>query len=180
MSSVASRAGRVLAVTAGAIATLAVVLPAQAPSEAMVKAALIVKLTRFVGWPQRVLAEGQALVICVADHPAVLTALSSMPRSIVSADRPATIRAVEATEVDGCHVVFIGMNAAHIDTILRASLNRPMLTIGETSGFADRGGIVNLVRNGRHIGLEVNRDSLSRSQLTLSSLVLSLARTVFR
>lgn len=153
---------------------------AQAPSEALVKAALVYKLIRFVEWPGSALGASGVVDICVADNAAVVRALAESGRAQTTADRTVAVRAARDGVVDGCDVVFIGAESIHIDPILRSALGRPVLTIGETSGFADRGGMVNLVRDGRHLRLEVNRDSLSRSGLVLSSLVLSLARTVFR
>lgn len=153
---------------------------AQAPSEALVKAALVYKLIRFVEWPGNALGVSGVVDVCVADNAAVLEALAGSWRPQMIADRTVAVRPVKDGVVEGCDVVFIGADSVHIDTLLRSSLGRPVLTIGETTGFADRGGMVNLVRDGRHLRLEVNRDSLSRSGLVLSSLVLSLARTVFR
>ncbi len=164
-----------------ALLTAAAVSPtAQTPSEALVKAALVLKLIRFVEWPRNALGAPGVVDVCVADNAAVLEALVGSGRPAIATDRTVVVRAVKDSVLDGCDVVFIGRDSVHIDTVLRQSLGRPVLTIGETTGFADRGGMVNLVRDGRHLRLEVNRDSLSRSGLVLSSLVLSLARTVFR
>ncbi len=61
---------------------------------------------------------------------------------------------------------------------LRRYPERPVLTIGESDGFAQRGGIINFSWEGRRIHLQINREAADRSGLKISSHVLKLAELV--
>jgi hypothetical protein len=50
-----------------------------------------------------------------------------------------------------------------------------VLIVGESDDFLDAGGMINLVRRGRQITLEVNIDSIRAAQLKVSSKLLALA-----
>lgn len=153
---------------------------AQVPLEADLKAALIYKLVRFVEWPDSVPQSPAPLAVCVADNESVRAALVAWQGRQPRGDRPVTVRVFDPARPDTCHVVFVGAASGQLNPILRAVAAKPVLTIGESAGFADQGGMVNLVRDGRHLRLEVNRDAVARGSLVISALVLSLARTVFR
>jgi len=54
--------------------------------------------------------------------------------------------------------------------------NRPVLTVGEVEGFAEQGGIVNLLADQNRITMEINRATAGESRLSISSQLLKLAK----
>jgi hypothetical protein len=54
----------------------------------------------------------------------------------------------------------------------------PVLTIGETAGFAKNGGIINLVLEDNKVRFEVNVRAAKDADLNISSRLLALARIV--
>jgi len=73
---------------------------------------------------------------------------------------------VPATEKD---------DAARIVSILNGSST---LTVGESEGFAVRGGIINLMAEGNKLHFEVNLLAADRAGLKISAKMLALARIV--
>jgi hypothetical protein len=53
-----------------------------------------------------------------------------------------------------------------------------VLTVGETSNFADAGGVINFRLDNGKVGLEINVCAAQRARLQISSKLLSLARIV--
>jgi hypothetical protein len=53
-----------------------------------------------------------------------------------------------------------------------------VLTIGETKGFAQRGGIINFTIEKNKLHFEINLDAAKQTPLTISSKVLAIAKIV--
>ena len=51
---------------------------------------------------------------------------------------------------------------------------KPVLLVGETPGFAERGGIINFYHSGANVRFELNPDKELESQLSLDAKLLSL------
>ena len=54
----------------------------------------------------------------------------------------------------------------------------PVLTIGETPGFAKNGGIINLILEDNKVRFEVNVQAAKDADLNISSRLLALARII--
>ena len=71
------------------------------------------------------------------------------------------------------HVVFIPASAEEqIGTILEALGDSPTLTVGETDGFATRGGVMNFVIVKNKVRFEINMQAADRAGLKISSQLL--------
>jgi hypothetical protein len=62
--------------------------------------------------------------------------------------------------------------------ILANSKNSTTLTVGEANGFAQRGGIINLMREENRLRFEVNVTAAAQTRLKISSKLLVLAKIV--
>jgi hypothetical protein len=74
----------------------------------------------------------------------------------------------------GCHVLFVPEGAAS-NAYLRAVRGTPTLTVGESSDFLTRGGIINFVSEGRHVRFAISTPAAEQAQLHISSRLLQLA-----
>jgi hypothetical protein len=85
----------------------------------------------------------------------------------------------ELEQIAGCQVLFIaaGEKKRHGEELAMAS-KRPVLTVGETDGFATEGGIIGFCREQNKIRFEINLDAAGKAQLKISAKLLSLAKTV--
>jgi hypothetical protein len=102
-------------------------------------------LPNFIEWPAETFASAQApLVVCVYGIFPFGTALSELTRSGTAHGRRVGIRwPRKESELSRCHVLFVSRserkNYAKIFAVVRGSAT---LTVGETPGFSESGGIV--------------------------------------
>lgn len=158
----------------GALPTLAAT---QHPSvEYQVKASYLYNFLQFVEWPHDAFPDDQ-LNLCVVGEDRFGTALAATTGK-TSRGRKIAVKHIQAppAQLASCHVVFISSSAGWQEfQILRELSGRPVLTVGETEGFAGRGGIINLVPVGATIRFEINQRAAQRNGLKVSAQLLQLA-----
>jgi len=78
-----------------------------------------------------------------------------------------------------CHMVFIPTTEkALANKIVKNLAGSSTLTVGETEGFAELGGVINLTVESNTVHFEVNQLAAQRAGLKISSKLLSLAKIV--
>ena len=78
-----------------------------------------------------------------------------------------------------CHIVFIpATDNGQANKIVKDLSGSSTLTVGETEGFAELGGVINLTVEGNTVHFEVNQLAAQRAGLKISSKLLSLAKIV--
>jgi len=164
---------------ASAVLTLmawAVVAHAQTPAlEYQVKASYLYNFARFVTWPNDAFTADGKFNLCVIGAERFGAALDAFVgervegRAIVirRLERPAQARA------SSCHMLFVGTGSEAEPASV--ALERGVLTIGETTGFLERGGMINLIEVRGRIRFEINQPAAVRAGLVVSSRLLSLA-----
>lgn len=178
---------RVAAVlAAAAVAALAPPAPRAAtpspPREHDVKAAFLYHFAQLVEWPVGAAVPGEPFVIGVVGGDPFKGALDralegkSVRAQPIEVRRFATVAQLEGARV---HVLFVGGDAAVRERALDAVSARPVLTVGESEGFAERGGMIGfrLTPDGR-VGFDINARRAEQGGLRLSSQLLKLARIV--
>lgn len=150
-------------------------------SEYLIKAGFIYNFAKLVGWPQGAFAQ--------PDSPIVIGILGSDPFGGII-DRILADKQIDARhfvikrlkwgmDLKGCDILFIGSSeAAHLEEVIHALKGIPVLTIGETPGFAKRGCIINLIVEENKVRFEVNLDAAKQADLNISSRLLALARII--
>lgn len=162
-------------------ATLALApVRAQAYNDARVKARLALTLSRFTQWPPSAFATATApLAICVLHRNEPLFEAFGELNGQSAGGRVVRVSSNPDKIAGGCHVLFIHESADRVsNAVLLAAAAQPVLTIGDSEGFAARGGMVELVNVNDTLRLDVNLKALRAAQLALSSQVLKLARQV--
>lgn len=143
--------------------------------EYQIKASYLYNFLRYVEWPPGAPAGG-TLPVCVFGKDRFGTALDAIVgesvRGLAIAVRPVS----DPGQLDGCRVVFVGAAERGREAdILQQLAGRPVLTVGETPGFADRGGVINLIRVKDKIRFEINQQAAERGGLRIGSQLLQLA-----
>ena len=175
---------KLAALTAGLLlaappARAAVATPA--PDEYAVKAAFLYHFAHLVDWPVA-LAPGEPFVVAVVgpdpfgrtlDEVLTGKAVRGQP---VQVQRVATPAQLERTRA---HIVFVGGSADHARPALAALGTQPVLTVGESPRFAERGGMIGfrVTPEGR-IAFDINLQRAEQSGLRMRSQLLKLARIV--
>lgn len=146
----------------------------EAPLEYQVKASYLYNFIRFITWPRDAFRDGDSLNLCVTGADRFGSALNSFAGESIDGHPIRVHRLSNAAEPRGvrCHVFFVSAAQA-----LPAALSpeRGTLTVGETRGFLERGGIINLVEVQGRIRFEINQKAAQQAGLAMSSRLLSLA-----
>ena len=181
----AERGRRALpAVLAVALLLLALgIAPARAETfgEYEVKAAFLYQFTLFVGWPGEEDAQGTFGIGIVGNDPFG----SLLERAVAGKavrGRPVVVRRFKrAADVDSCQVVFLGQaDEGQAAELLERVRRRPVLTVGETRAFLDRGGIIRFRLDDNRVRFEIAPRAAERARLRISSRLFGVAEIVGR
>lgn len=149
-------------------------MPAQdSPLEYQVKASYLYNFMRFVSWPENGLPRDGRFNLCVVGADRFGNGLETLAGEPIEG-RPIALRKfASAAEARGahCQLLFVAGAEGASSAISESGL----LTVGETPGFLERGGIINLVEVQGRIRFEINQEAAKRAGLTLSSRLLRLA-----
>ncbi len=78
-------------------------------------------------------------------------------------------------ELKSCRILYISSSeSSRLGEILKNIEGQPVLTIGNTRGYAKRGVDINLFKQDGRLRFEINHDAVLKSGLTLSSELLAL------
>ncbi|OPX93358.1 MAG: hypothetical protein A4E62_01440 [Syntrophorhabdus sp. PtaU1.Bin002] len=179
-----------LGVRAMVTAIIIVVIPAMlffccpgkagAEQEYLIKAAFLYNFAKFIVWPSAVFGDATIpLGICVIGRNRFGNALGTLKNKTVEG-KPIVVRKSEkAEDIDRCHILFISASEKeNLPQILKAIRGTPVLTVGDTDGFARSGVMINLVPIGNRIGFEINLTAVEETPLKISSKLLKLGKTI--
>lgn len=151
---------------------------AQSLEEHDAKAAFVLKLVNFVQWPNE--AGQHEIAIGFVGADATGDALKRMASGKAVDGKNIAVRRLAADgDLKSCQVVFVGSSETkNLPAILERLRGTSVLTVGESEGFGQHGGVVNLLLSGGRIRFEVNPHAAERAHLQISSRLLSLATIV--
>ncbi len=152
-------------------------------AEPRVKAELIERFTRFIRWPEGRLPKPELpFVLCLAGADAMIEPhLKELARTrTVRGHKLEIVRPASLEGLHSCHAVWVPRgSSARLKEILAMTRGRPILTLGDTKGFANDGVLINMTRTpaGR-VAFEINLDEARKSGLRFSSKLLRLGQIV--
>jgi len=151
----------------------------QRAAEADVKVAYLFNFAKFTEWPPAFLPAGGAVTLCVLGDDELGPALTVLETKTVQGRAVRVRRGLRAEEIRGCHVLYFGaVDERAAADARRLAETHATLTLGDSEGFVERGGMVGLVKVDNRITFDVNVEATHRANLKLSSQVLKLARAV--
>jgi hypothetical protein len=150
-------------------------------SEYQLKAVFLFNFAQFIDWPADAFPE--------ADTPVVIGILGDDPfeglldqtvRDERLRGRPFQVRRYQSVdEIKTCHILFIRRpDGARLEETLARLKNRPILTVSDVDGFAERGGMIRFVTDRNRIRLQINPESVEAAHLTISSKLLRVAEVI--
>jgi len=170
------------AVVAGLLVIGAAASSASAVSkEYEVKAACLFHFAQFVDWPDSAFSDADApfSIGILGDDPFGDTLDEIVKGESIRHRGIAIKRSRRASDLKGCQMLFISNSEKdRVDQILSSLDDASILTVGETDGFAGRGGIINFYLDENKVRFEINPDTAKRHGLKLSSQLLGLGRIV--
>jgi uncharacterized protein DUF4154 len=154
-------------------------LGAQTAAEYDVKAAFLYNFTKFVDWPSSAFPDPSNLRICVLGEDPFGKSLRSVAGEQVGGHKLIVMQTDSISRPAGCQVLFISHSERErLPQILAAVKDAPVLTVGDTNGFADHGVIINFVLEGSKVRFEINTESADRAGIRISSKLLQLAKRI--
>jgi len=141
------------------------------------KAEFLSRFTTFIEWPQT--SDGRPFTIGVIGRNPFNGYLEKLAARRIK-NRPVSIRYIsDLTQIDGCDILFIcGSEKQRLAAILARTDGRPILTIADSSGFAEAGVLINFYTTSDTIRFEINESAVDRSGLRVSSKLFKLAKVV--
>jgi hypothetical protein len=146
-------------------------LLAQRVSAPALKAAFLLNFVKFAQWPGDAVRPGASISLCVLGDEQVAASLEGTVKGHpVDGHDPIVKRVRPDDAVRDCHLLYVSRLGTNQWTTLVQSLNNaPALTISDLSGFAEAGGIANLIVEDQKIRFAINVDAADRARLRLSS-----------
>ena len=154
---------------------------AQAFKEYDLKATFLYHLAQFVDWPPEAFpTEETPLVIGVLGADPFGKVLDELVENEIVKNRKIAVQRFRSLEeIKSCHILFISSSeSGRLDQIFSGLKQRKILTVGDTEGFAQRGGIVRFLTEKNKIRLRINIDAAKAASLTISSKLLRAADLV--
>lgn len=154
---------------------------AQGPTEHQVKAAFLYNFAKFVEWPIEAFATpASPLQLCVLGEDPFGSDLKDIVKGkVVAGHEVEVLNPDNLQQCKNCHILFVSPSErARARQILEALQDKSVLTIGDTKGFAEQGGMINFVLENDRVRFEINLKAAERARLRISSKLLNVAKLV--
>jgi hypothetical protein len=174
-----SFARRVKLVLAAAILALATIGPVFAQSADGIKAAFIYNFAKFAEWPAGAFSGDSApITVGFVGADALADGFEKNVTGKNANGRDFAIKKLSgAAGVETCQIVFVG-DAGQAAAVLAAAKGKPVLTVGDSAGFASAGGMITFVDNGGKVGFDLDLGAVNANGLKLNAKLQQIARNV--
>jgi hypothetical protein len=149
------------------------------------KALFIHQFARYTNWAEKDLPPvGKPMIFGVLGPAEKADKLAEVTRSKAIGGRPIrVIRGDAPLDLKGCHLVFLTQEEkGQTDALLQAFRKTPTLTVGESEGFAESGGVLNFFfsqEGGKaRLKFELNPSAADRAGLRVTQLATVAPRIV--
>ena len=141
------------------------------------KAAFLANFAKFVEWPDGAVPPGGVFTFCVNDK-GVQKALEATVKS-----HPGPALAVRFVSLDAplpsCQLLYVsGLDLPEARALIASLHGAPVFTTSDLDGFAEAGGVAQLLLVNGKMRFAINPGAAQRGRLALSSKLLSLASLV--
>jgi len=152
---------------------------AQQAPEDRVRAAFLYQLAQYVTWPQEAPSK-VPFRICVFGYAGFSSTLETAVQGKRIDNRPVRVLNLKKPEeIAQCQLVYLGFESRRqISEFVDRWQYPPVLLVGESDGFAELGGMVNLVLDSGRVNFEVNLAATRRAGVALRSQLLRFAKLV--
>lgn len=159
------------------------VMAQPAEAELQVRAQFVYNFANFVEWPGDAFAEDSAPIkVCLFGDVQFAPYLYTYSGTLIG-ERELIIKPANTLDEirSGCHILYVGDDErVRLPTFWKQIRYIYVLSIGERTGFADKGGIINILRTRDRVQFDVNIENAINNGLFLDSDLLALARIIKR
>lgn len=150
--------------------------------EYVVKSLLIEKISLFVKWPEQsgINNKSRPFIIGIMGENSLGPAISKVYAHKKIKNKKVEIRNItKLNQITDCHVLYISSSLAKIlSQILTVTKGLPVLTIGDTSGYAEQGVLINFYVLKNRLHFEINEPAFRKAPLSVSTRLLEIAKIV--
>jgi YfiR/HmsC-like len=150
--------------------------------EYRVKAALLFRFAQFIEWPPEAFKDANdPLNFCTYGDDPFQGALDEAVTGKKIGAHAIRVRHLRDLEnAKGCQLLFVGAKESkRIPAILAAAHDSSIVTVGESDGFAQNGGVIGFLLEEKKIRFEINAGAAQRAGVKISSRLMLLAKNVF-
>lgn len=149
--------------------------------EYQIKAAFLFNFAKFVDWPPDAFPSDKSpITLCVFRHDPFGSSLDEIIQGKTINNRAILARRTnELPDLKPCQLVFVDKEADKgLSDVLNSLKGTSALVVGESEGFAERGGGIQFFLEDNKLRFAINVDAIQRARLNVSSKLLALARIV--
>lgn len=152
-------------------------------NEYAVKAVFLYNFGKYTEWPATAFADASApFVIGILGEDLFGGALDEVAAKGTIGERRIVVRRFASPDQyrQPCHILFVSRSlTSGQESVLRKKIaGDAVLVVGESPGFAERGGSINYFIEGDNIRFEINVDNARRAQLRMGAKLLRLGKPV--
>lgn len=153
------------------------------PSEYLLKAVFLEKISRFIEWPENHAASSQEeneFVIGIAGDNPFGPNLNQLYKDQKIKNKNVKIKYLSSVQdLEGCHLLFIApSDKGEIQQLIQSVKKKPILTVSDSDELRGSGVIINLLVKDKKIGLEIDEKAVQDSGLQVSYLLLKEASII--
>ena len=150
--------------------------------EYKVKAVFLERFTRFVEWPEDADLDDPSMpfIICVIGNNPFKEILEQAYEKRTILGKPVKIHYISSLkDITPCHLLFVSSSMKpRLEEILSYTNDKPILTIGDTEGFAEKGIHINFYLRGESTRFSINETAVRNSPLKMDFRLLQYAKIV--
>ncbi len=147
-----------------------------------VKAYFLREFTHFIKWTADSLADkpDKSFIIGIYGNDPFEGRLSQIYSDTDIQGKKVELRRIyELFEITDCDLLFISRTSKNeLPDILAVTANRPILTVGDTPGFAEQGVLINFYMDSNKTRFEINYNAIQMTGLSFDYKLLNLARII--
>lgn len=150
----------------------------QTPSEYEMKAIYLFNFLRFASWPETIFDKPQSpLVIGIYGKDPFGSLLDNIICKKNIRKHPVEIKRMKyLKDIKSCHLLFISSSERkRLSLILKKVEKSCILTVSDIENFREQGGMIGFIVKKDKLRFEINYDAVNKSEIKLSSKLLSLA-----
>jgi hypothetical protein len=147
--------------------------------EYRVKAAFLFHFAQLIDWPVGTGTNNSLFLCTLGDDPFQGALEASIAGKVIDTRILRVLHLKQPDEMHTCQILFLGnQQSKRIPALLATLRNTPVLTVGETAGFLESGGMVRFLLQDNKVRFGINRTAAESAGLKISSRLLVLAQTV--
>ena len=149
------------------------------PGEYEVKAVFIYNLAKFIEWPDKSFDNSPTLTLYILGEDPFGSEIDAIRDKLIKGRRVVVKQIDSPDDLDNAGILFISSSEKErLRDILKSISGLPILTVGDTKSFAQRGVMVNFYLENSRIRFEINLEAANLAGLNISSNLLRMGTII--